>query len=296
MENINIINNIMINAIVFDLDETIGQFSQLYSIWETIQTVCKYYNKHNIPSQEVFNYVLDAHYDYMRPLIMNVFNYLKEKKMATRNVYVMIYTNNNGPKQWTLMIKEYIHNKLEFELFDNVICAFKVDGKIIEPCRTTYQKTYTDLLRCTSIPKTAKIFFIDDQYHEYMKHENIYYIKIKPYRFEYTYDEIISRIINKNIIDYITTRFNITETQFTTMFNSLYEKKYSQLFNTTEIIKYNKPEELNRNIDISVGKQIMKHLKDFFYDVLESRQSRKNYKKAKSKYPYKNRTKKRYFK
>lgn len=292
MANKNISNHYtdMINAIVFDLDETIGHFSQLYTIWETLQEICKSSKHKNTLHQDLFNRLLDAFDDYMRPLIMAIFNYLKNKKLNTKNVAVMIYTNNNGPKNWTLMIRDYIHYKLHYNLFDNVICAFKVNGKVIEPFRTTYHKTYSDLIRCTSIPRSAKIFFIDDQYHEKMKHENIYYIKIKPYIFEYTYEQILQRISNESIVDYMWRSCGLNERQLLYEFDKTYNKhRYATEMDDNE--------QLSKNIDQSVGKQIMKHLREFFFDVIETRQTRKHRRPSPPSLSlsHKNRTRKKYF-
>jgi len=288
MENINISNNYtpMINAIVFDLDETIGYFTQLYTIWETITTVCDKLNKS--VHQQLFNLLLDTFDGYLRPLIMSIFKYLKNKKTTTKTVVIMIYTNNNGPKQWTLMIKNYIHHKLKFELFDNIICAFKVDGKIIEPLRTTYQKTYSDLIRCASIPKTTKIFFIDDQYHERMKHENVYYIKIKPFTHHYSFTTILAKLKNKSIIDFIQNQCSFDETTFINKFIETYNLKYVNFLYNTDIT--HKPN-IEHNVDISVGKQIISHLNDFFVDIIEKKQTRKkgrgkNTNKTRKKYIY----------
>jgi len=271
-----------INAIVFDLDETIGYFTQLYNIWETLQIICE-----NKGTQELFNLLLDVFNDYMRPLIFNIFNYLKQKKINNKHIAVMIYTNNNSHKSWTLLIKEYIQHKLNFNLFDNVICAFKVNGKVIEPCRTTYKKTYSDLIRCTSLPKTSQIFFIDDQYHEKMNHENIYYIKIKPYIFQYSYEEVINKINDKNITDYINKNYYINKKDF----NDMFINKYTH-FKFEIAIPGMMKNNIENHIDINVGKQIMKHMSEFFYDIIENKQTRKN---KKNKYNISKKTMKKYF-
>lgn len=294
MVNINISDNYshMINAIVFDLDETIGYFSQLYTIWDTLITICDDLTR--TQHQQLFNIVLDTFDNYMRPLIMSIFKYLKNKKMKTKNVAVMIYTNNNGPKVWTMMIKDYIHHKLNFELFDNIICAFKVDGKIVEPLRTTQQKTYSDLIRCTSMPLSTKIFFIDDQYHERMKHENIYYIKIKPYVYHYSFSVILEKLKSRDIMQFIKKHCTKTDATFISKFKELYTAKYTD-YTTDEHLTHKTV--IEQNVDASVGKQIIAHLKDFFFDVIESKQTRKNIKKyqhSKTAHPHKNRTRKKY--
>lgn len=294
MADINITNNYirMINAIVFDLDETIGYFSQLYTIWDTITNICEDLNRTQY--QQLFNIVLDTFDNYMRPLIMSIFKYLKNKKINTKNVVVMIYTNNNGPKLWTMMIKDYIHHKLNFELFDNIICAFKVDGQIVEPLRTTQQKTYSDLIRCTRIPLSAKIFFIDDQYHERMKHENIYYIKIKPYVYHYSYSSIVDKLSSEQIVEFVKNHCGMPDYTFIAKFKELYTSKYNEYTSDEYLIHKTS---IEHNVDASVGKQIIAHLKDFFYDVIESKHTRKNKKlhqNSKTTHPHKNRTRKKY--
>ena len=50
---------------------------------------------------------------------------------------MIIYTNNQGPKSWAVKIKDYFHYKLSYNLFDRVIGAYKVNGKINEKSRNT---------------------------------------------------------------------------------------------------------------------------------------------------------------
>ena len=95
----------------------------------------------------------------------------------------MIYTNNQGPKSWVKMIGDYFNTKLEYELFDKIIAAFKINNKIIEMCRTSHNKSVTDLIRCTKIRPNTEICFIDDQFHSLMVDDNVYYINVKPYMF-----------------------------------------------------------------------------------------------------------------
>lgn len=286
--------NMKINAIVFDLDETIGHFTQLYCVWDSLNRAFK--NNGNSldteSNQELFNELLETLHDYMRPFIFKIFHYLIKKKESHNNIYVMIYTNNNGPKQWTIMIKEYIHHSLKYELFDNVICAFKVDGKVIEPCRTTYNKTYNDLVRCASLPDTAQIFFIDDQHHERMKHEHIYYIKIKPYVFEYDVKTIIKKIehnsrIKSLFFKHLKTYPHLSPQQHYTNALSYFTSLLVSIEEKRNVVRKNETEE-----DTVVGKQILKHLKDFFIDVIEPQHT-----KRKSRIQHvKQRTRKKYFK
>ena len=81
----------------------------------------------------------------------------------------MIYTNNNGPKEWAASICRYYENRIGEPLFDRIIGAFMIGDEVIEPNRTTSQKTHEDLLRCTELPAETEICFIDDRMHTHMR-------------------------------------------------------------------------------------------------------------------------------
>ena len=78
---------------------------------------------------------------FLRPNILILLELIKKKKITKVCDYVMIYTNNNGPNEWANLIKSYFHYKLDYELFDKIIRAFKIDGKQIEFCRSSYDKS-----------------------------------------------------------------------------------------------------------------------------------------------------------
>ena len=105
----------------------------------------------------------------------------------------MIYTNNSGPRSWSNHIVNYFENKINYKLIDQIIAAFKINGKRVEICRTTQNKTHNDLIRCTRIPLDAEICFMDDSFYPEMAHDNIYYINIKPYYHDLTFDEMLAR-------------------------------------------------------------------------------------------------------
>ena len=113
-----------------------------------------------------------------------------------------------GPKSWTHIIKKYIEKKLNFQLFDYVICAWKVDNVVYETCRTTHDKTYKDLIRCTNL-KTYKFCFLDDQYHKKMVHPNIKYIRVIDYKNDLLFENMINRIHKLHFIDKHNLRKNI---------------------------------------------------------------------------------------
>jgi hypothetical protein len=80
-----------------------------------------------------------------------------------------------------------------------VICAFKINGKQIEMCRTTHEKTLDDLIKCTKLPENTQICFLDDLFHPKMSCENVYYIKLQPYTNEISFAEVLKRFINSKV-------------------------------------------------------------------------------------------------
>ena len=116
--------------IVFDLDETLGYFTQFGIFWDCLN---EYFNQLNTPlTQTDFNNVLDLYPEFLRPNIIDVLVYLKDKKRTNCCNKIMIYTNNQGPKEWCEHIIHYFDNKTNYKLFDQIIAAFKVNGEKVE--------------------------------------------------------------------------------------------------------------------------------------------------------------------
>lgn len=181
-------------AIVFDMDETLGSFSQLYKFW----MLTKIFLKKEDLSNKYFFQILDLFPQFLRPQLLRLLKNIKNKKKLKICNYVMIYTNNNGPNDWANIIKDYLHYKLNYNLFDKIIRAFKIDGKKIEVCRTSHEKSYKDFINCTKLPKNTKVCFLDDVYHEEMVNDNVLYINIEPYHHNENYNVMCERFYKKN--------------------------------------------------------------------------------------------------
>jgi hypothetical protein len=236
--------------VVFDLDETLGYFTQLCIIWESF----KYYiEDNNIPlDQDTFNKLLDLFPEYIRPNIENILDYLKEKKILKKCKNVMIYTNNQRQKEWVFLLKKYFESKLKYDLFDQIICAFKINGKHVELCRTTHNKTHKDFIKCSKIPQNTQICFIDDTYYPEMHSEEVYYIKIKPYTYCLSVDAILDRLKKSSFFD----KWFILEG----------EKQEILLYLNERLqVKPNKPKSMKEyDIDKIITKEIMNHIEIFF--------------------------------
>jgi hypothetical protein len=251
--------------VVFDLDETLGYFVEFGMFWDTLKhyyknnedntnissNINKNINKNKNPvfDQSLFNKLLDLYPEFTRPNILNILKYLKKQKQDKKCHKLMIYTNNQGPPEWAQQIKGYFEEKLNFELFDQIIGAFKVNGKQVELCRTTHMKTHKDFISCTKIPETTQICFIDDVFHPGMTNDNIYYIHIKPYTYDLTFDTIVDRFIGSGLL---------LKNVLTSMKDSIITgmKRYNYT--------YVEKQPLEHEIDAMLTKTILYHLHTFF--------------------------------
>lgn len=242
--------------VVFDLDETLGYYTEFGMFWDSINSYIKLNHSQYedlLLDQKFFNKVLDLYPEFNRPNILNILNFLKEKKIKDICHKLMIYTNNQGPSEWVNQIKTYFETILEYPLFDHVIKAFKIKGKQIELYRTSHMKCHKDLINCTQIPEDTEICFLDDKFHQGMIHDKIYYINIKPYYHDLSFDEMIERFIKSGLlIDSKEKETNIR----------LYLLSFLKKFNYTFTPKTKEAQ----NLDKILSKKIMHHLQIFFED------------------------------
>lgn len=248
--------------VVFDLDETLGYFQELSFFIDAIENVLNI----NI-SKEDFNKLLDNYPEFLRPNIFSILDLIKNKKKKNNKIKVMIYTNNQNPKKWALDIKDYFNSKLNYDLFENVIGAFKINGQRIELSRTSHNKTYSDFIRCTKLPKNTNICFIDDQHHSGMINNNVYYIKVKPYMYSISFEEMAKRYyINNKLNIEMKTFINNIALRMKSINLPIYEKSNDEL-----------------NIDNIVSKSIIHHLSLFLNGKIKEKTQKNKIKQKKHK-------------
>ena len=88
--------NIIRRVVVFDLDETLGCFVELGVFCDAIE---KYYRKKLTTTE--FHDIMDLYPEFLRPNILKVLTFLKEKRQSGDLYKVYLYTNNQGPKSWS---------------------------------------------------------------------------------------------------------------------------------------------------------------------------------------------------
>jgi hypothetical protein len=229
-------------VIVFDLDETLGSFGELGSFCNILD---EYYGDKQT-SYKMLHDLLDLYPEFIRPQIINILKYILQKKKEDKCKYIMIYTNNQD-RVWVEHIKGYFEKKLKSKIFEQVICAFKVDGQVLEINRTTQEKTVDDFFRCTKLPRDIEICFVDDLFHPKMEEDNVYYIHVKAYKHYIPTSALVDRFINSHLVKDV--------------------KNKEELRNfLTSKLKYNIQEKNKeeQEVDIIVSKKLLEHIKEFF--------------------------------
>jgi len=245
------------NIVVFDLDETLGYFMEFGMFWDALKSYLKQANlkQANLNKitidQSLFNTILNLYPEFLRPNIIEILKYLKKKKEKNHCDKLMIYTNNQGPTEWAKYIMNYFETKINYKIFDQIIAAFKVQGKRVELCRTTHQKTHSDLIKCTKVPEDTHICFLDDVFYPDMSNENIYYINVKPYVYDLDFNVMINRLLNSGILLGDTTHCKEYILNFIKKYNYNYVDK-------SPLAQY---------VDNTISKKILQHLHTFFKTI-----------------------------
>jgi hypothetical protein len=246
--------------VVFDLDETLGYFTEFGIFWDCLNKYLKSENKNSL-TQENFNEILDLFPEFLRPNIINILEYLKKRKKSKCCHKMMIYTNNQGPKEWAHNIVSYFESKIGQKIFDQIISAFKINGKHVEICRTSHVKSHKDFIKCTKLPASAEICFLDDNFYPEMANDNIYYINVKPYYHDLDFEYMITKFSGCAYGEKI-----ISDNSHFIKFMSDGFKKYNY-----DYIK--KPSD-EYEVDKILGKQIMLHLGEFFNRSIKNKTRR----------------------
>ncbi len=186
-------------AIAFDLDETLGSFSDFYSVWARLDDDAK--------TQSNFNEIIDLYPEFLRVGILSILRYIKSKQDSGVCLPIYIYTNNQCEDvSWIYKLIHYLEysmmsNKQDnpTKIFARPICAFKIRGKRVEPGRTTHEKTYADFVRCSMLSASHELCFIDDVFYKKMKNRKVYYIQPPPYVHQVNFREVVHRFLTSDV-------------------------------------------------------------------------------------------------
>ena len=174
----------MEKVVVFDLDETIGHFSNLSGFIGAIQAT----SGREFPVFEA----LKCFPETFRPGLGPILRDLVWRKRRGEKIRVIIYTNNNGGVEWPTSIAQAMNGLLSYPLFAQVIPGFQGRG-----CRTSHEKSVQDLARCAGIDPKAPILFLDDSSHRQMISDNVYYVQVPVYVPSLSPDEMLNRFVRR---------------------------------------------------------------------------------------------------
>ncbi len=246
-------------AVVFDLDETLGSFSDLHILWTALQ------DKTNKYYPVDFNKLLDLYPEFLRYGIIYILELAYKKKQDGLCDGLYIYTNNQCSTGWVTLITNYFQYKLNIktDLFDKIIYAFKINNKRVEPFRTTHAKTTKDFINCTMLPKNTEICFIDNSQFSEMKTDRVYYIQPRSFSHNLSTKQIIDRFHLSGICKCIKNCDEI--------------KQFIYYFFTQKDAFHGENNSLEKQEkDILIAQKIMFHIKEFFMVTEMSQKTRKN--------------------
>jgi len=301
-------------VVVFDVDETLGNFAQ-FSVFGHV--LDDYFKSSDI-MYHYFNDLVDLYPEIIRPNMVRILDYIRKKKTAGVCRKVIIYTNNMGPDKWVTHIRRYFEYKLKQitlagqtaqqskglmivpPLFDRLIGGYKPDQHQSTndgfPQRTTSEKTMSDLIYCSRLPADIEVCFLDDLYHAKMTDERVYYIKLQPYYSYISFETFVTRFINSVLFRNVFDKFaiqSITPSMTSTIKKQILSIELHDLFmKYANIAKYDAKtvqRKMNpREIDEIISKYILYHLQQFFRDgppspSNQSKKGRRSSKTAKKK-------------
>ena len=272
-------------VVVFDVDETLGNFAQFAIFGHVLE---EYFKDRNI-TYHYFNDLVDLYPEIIRPSMVRILEYIRKKKNDGVCSKVMIYTNNMAPDKWVSHIRHYFEYKLRSgssvstskelavipPLFDHIIGGFKPTTMSTNyPQRTTKDKTIDDFIHCSRLPANIEVCFLDDLYHPKMTDERVYYIKLQPYYSYISFETFVIRFLNSALFRNVFDKMHIPS--ISPSMSALVKKeilsieihnlftKYANIsnYNAKQYQKKMNP----REIDEIISKYILYHLQLFFRD------------------------------
>lgn len=244
-------------VVVFDLDETLGSFADLYILW---CGVCQIW-----PSCNHFDLLLDTYPEFFRYGMLTILEYLYDCKRKGICQKIFVYTNNQCSVTWVKRICNYIESHIQricdnpdesVKLFDQHICAFKINNKPVELCRTTHQKCLDDFFRCSMISENADICFIDDVEYPFMKGSAVYYICPRAYIHPLSTKEIIRRMLKSTWVP---------SPQERPEYSILLSKSYWQNWFYIHRRRMIRKGFIDLSIDLQISQKMIYHLSEFLH-------------------------------
>ena len=104
-------------------------------------------------------------------------------------------------------------------------------------------------MRCSKIPDTTDVCFIDDVYHPGMSRDNVFYVNIKPYVYDIPFTTIVDRFIASGIL-------NNDDPTSMKAYIVAFMKRYNYTYVEKDIGEL--------AVDKAISKKILQHIQAFF--------------------------------
>lgn len=191
----------MKKCIIFDLDETLGYFTQIYIITLRFQSLYDIKLRYTD-----YHHLFNEFENIFRPGIFVLLAYLNALKKKYP-IKIILYTNTTMCDTFINHIITYINNKIHSKknIFNNIIT-------LTSSCRKYLTKQFTDLHKCISYLATGYVFLIIDNEKQLMLDK--LYSKLMIVN-SYKYSYLISNIwnsIHKQLN--IKKKYNILDNKF----------------------------------------------------------------------------------
>jgi len=182
----------MKKCIIFDLDETLGYFTQIYVL------CCKFteITSNSLSSTDLF-YMFSEFPNIFRPGIFTLLAYINLLKIKY-DVKVVLYTNSLMSITWIQTIIDYINKKInpQTKFFDHYIT---LDMK----CRKNVKKSIDEVYNCCSnLSRDYKYFIVDNKkFHSIT--DNVEFKLINTYIYTYHNKHMWNWLLRKKQIQNI---------------------------------------------------------------------------------------------
>lgn len=166
-------------VIVFDLDETIGDFSQFSQLYYSLVEFRGLKQLRPLCLLESF-LLIEVCIEMFRPFIFQILASLR----ALPNVKLVLYTNNNGSLAWCHLLVHFLQAKIQCShLFDDILYG-QQNNMYLPPerRRSSAAKVYEDIIRICRLPTQTRVFMMDDVLHPNLaSHALVQYCHIPAY-------------------------------------------------------------------------------------------------------------------
>lgn len=170
----------MKKCIIFDLDETIGYFSQIYIIILRLEALYKITLSYN-----QYRNIFEKYENIFRPGIFVLFAYLNALKKKY-DFKIILYTNTTLSDSFLSNIIKYLNERIHNRdsIFDDIIT-------LRSSCRNGIKKQFSDIYKCLGYLNNGYVFLIIDN-DNHSKLDKLYskLIKVNNYNYNYLISDI----------------------------------------------------------------------------------------------------------